>query len=65
MKIPTEGIDKVEAVTKPVRDKAGLKYETVASLKGVEHLDRFGRDHALLLVKTDGGSYNLDTIELP
>ncbi|HZY85602.1 MAG TPA: hypothetical protein VFE78_12280 [Gemmataceae bacterium] len=65
MKIPTEGIDKVEAVTKPVRDKAGLKYETIASLKGVEHLDRFGRDHALLLVKTGGGAYNLDTIELP
>jgi hypothetical protein len=64
MKIPTEGIDKVEAITKPVRDKAGLKYETLA-LKGVERLDAFDKDHALVLLKSGGGSYTLDTIALP
>ncbi len=65
MKIQTEGIDKVEAITKRVADKAGLKYETIQGVKGVEQMDRFDKDHALVLLKTGGGSYNLDTIELP
>jgi hypothetical protein len=65
MKIQTEGIDKAEAITKRIADKAGLKYETITGLKGVEHLDRFGADHALVLLKTGGGSYTLDTIALP
>ena len=65
MKIQTEGIDKVEAITKRVADKAGLKYETIQGVKGVEQMDRFDRDHALVLLKTGTGSYNLDTIELP
>ena len=65
MKIQTEGIDKIEAITKRVPDKAGLKYETIQGVKGVEQMDRFDRDHALVLLKTGTGSYNLDTIELP
>jgi hypothetical protein len=65
MKIQTEGIDKVEAITKRVPDKAGLKYETIQGVKGVEQMDRFDKDHALVLLKTGSGSYNLDTIELP
>jgi hypothetical protein len=65
MKIPTEGIDKVDAITAHVRDKAGQQYETVQSLKGVEHLDRFDKDHVLVLVKGPSGEYNLQTIELP
>jgi hypothetical protein len=65
MKIPTDGIDKVEPITKHVGDKAGLKYETVEGLKGVEHLDRFDKDHALVLIRTEGGNYNLQAIELP
>ncbi len=65
MKIPTEGIDRVEGITQRVADKAGLKYETIASLKGVQQLDRFDKDHALVLLRTDGGSLNLETVELP
>jgi hypothetical protein len=65
MKIPTEGIDKVEAITARVNDKAGLKYETIDSLKGVMHLGRFDKDHALVVKRTEGGNYNLETIELP
>ena len=64
MKIPTEGIDKVDPITKHVSDKAGQHYETVSSLKGVEQLDRFDKDHALILVRNDNG-YTLETIELP
>ncbi len=64
MKIPTEGIDKVEAITKPVKGKAGQGYETVASLKGVQHLDRFDKDHALVLIRSSDG-LKLETVELP
>jgi hypothetical protein len=65
MKIPTEGIDKVEAITAHVSDKAGQKYETIESLKGVQQLDRFDKDHAIVLIRTPSGEFNLDTIELP
>jgi hypothetical protein len=66
MKIPTEGIDKVDAITARVPGKAGQKYETVQSLKGVQHLDRFDKDHALVLIKNgQSGEYALETVELP
>jgi hypothetical protein len=65
MKIPTEGIDKVAGITKRVPDKAGQQYETIASLKGVEQLDRFDKDHALVLIHAPSGEYKLETIELP
>lgn len=65
MKIPTEGIDQAEAITKGVRGTAGLKYETIESLKGTEHLDGFDKDHALVLLRTPDKKLNLQTIELP
>jgi hypothetical protein len=64
MKIPTAGIDKVEAITSRVSGKAGATYETIQGLKGVVQLDRFDKDHVLILVHGDNG-YNLETIELP
>jgi hypothetical protein len=65
MKIPAEGIDKVEGIKEArVQDKAGVGYETITALKGVEQLDRFDKDHAILLVRADG-NLNLETIELP
>jgi hypothetical protein len=65
MKITTEGIGEIEGITKPVSDKAGLKYETMEALKGVQHLDRLDKEHAVLLIRKDGESLNLDTIALP
>jgi hypothetical protein len=64
MKIPTEGIDKAAGITEPVKDKAGVKYETIDALKGVEHLCRFDKDHCLL-IRNDNGSFSLETAELP
>jgi len=65
MKIPAEGIDKVDGIKEArVSDKAGVGYETITALKGVEQLDRFDKDHAILLVRADG-ALNLETIELP
>jgi len=67
MKVQTEGVDKAEAITKPIKGggKAGLPYETIADLKGVVHLDELDKDHAVILVQSQGGALNLETIALP
>lgn len=65
MKVNTEGIDKIEPITKKIAGTAGLKYDTIASLDGVEQLARFDKDHALVLIKTKSGARNLSTVELP
>jgi hypothetical protein len=65
MKIPTEGIDQAEAITKGVEGTAGLKYETIKALQGTEHLDAFDKDHALVLLRTPDKKLNLQAVELP
>jgi len=66
MKVPTEGIEKLEAINTPVKGgvPTGIKYDTVKELKGVEHLAKLDKEHALLLVKKDG-QLSLETIALP
>jgi hypothetical protein len=64
MKISLEGVGKAEGITSRIPDKAGLQYETITNLKGVEQLDRFDKDHAVVLVRSPAG-LALDTIELP
>jgi len=64
MKVSTEGIGSIEPITARVKDTAGLKYETVAGLKGVEQLDRLDATRAVLLVRNADG-LNLQTIPLP
>jgi hypothetical protein len=63
MKISTDTIEKQPALETKVADKAGLPYETIESLKGVEQLDKVGNANALLLVKN--GGLNLEVIALP
>jgi hypothetical protein len=65
MKITTDNIDKIEGITKPVAGKAGLPYETIESLKNVEHLAKLDKDNAVLLVRADSGALNLETVALP
>jgi hypothetical protein len=65
MKITTENIDKIEGITERISGTAGLTYQTVEELKGVEQLDKLDKDHALLLVRSEGGNANLQTIALP
>lgn len=65
MKITTENIDSVEGITAKVNGTRGLPYETIASLKGVEQLDRQDKDHALLLIRTEQGGMNLESVPLP
>ncbi len=72
MKIPTEGIDKVESISKRIGETAGLKAEKVPSLDNAVQLDAFDKDHVLVLrkIKVGAGStptfkYDLETVELP
>jgi len=64
MKIQTDNIDRSEGITTPIKDRAGQRYETIKSLKGVVQLDSLDSDHALILVQNGGGT-NLETIDLP
>jgi len=65
MKIPLEGVDTIAGITSRIPDKAGLKYETLKELAGVQKLDAYGQDHALILTRSAKGSLTLDTIDLP
>jgi hypothetical protein len=65
MKMSTAGIDKLEAIKSPVAQTAGLPYETLADLKGVQQLDRWNDGNAMLLVKNDSGSMDIRALALP
>lgn len=65
MKISTDNIGGIEGITNKINDKAGLSYDTIDSLQGVEQLDKLDNEHALLLVKSEGGSASLQTVPLP
>jgi hypothetical protein len=64
MKINTDTIEKQQGITERISGTAGLAYDTIKDLTGVEQLDRLGDAHALLLVKS-GDSLNLQAVALP
>ena len=65
MKIPTAAFAAATGITaKVVEGTAGVPFETLADLKGVEHLDRVGADKVAVLAKADTG-LSLRTIPLP
>ncbi|HEY6401209.1 MAG TPA: hypothetical protein VI479_07355 [Blastocatellia bacterium] len=65
MKIGADQIDKAESIAEPVPDKKGLSYDTVASLTGVDQLDRFDANHVVVLRRAEGGSLTLESLPLP
>ena len=67
MKIPTEGFADAVAVKTPVPDgnTAGVGYETIAQMTGVEQLDRLDDQRALLIARDDSGVANLEAVALP
>ena len=67
MKISTDQIEKSESIIAPVPDgaKKGLPYETIESWKGIEQLDSFDSKHALVLRRGEGGSLDLESMDLP
>ncbi len=65
MKIPTASFGTATGITAKVPEgTAGVPFETLADLKGVEHLDKVGSDKVAVLAKADTG-VSLRTIPLP
>lgn len=66
MKVTTDNIDTVESITARVGGggTAGVKYETIKSWQGIDQLDKFNDQLAIVVRKTESGS-NLETLPLP
>jgi hypothetical protein len=67
MKIPTASFAAAKPITAPVQEeKAGVGYETIASLQGVEQMDLFDTSRALVLSRASaGGALSVDLVPLP
>lgn len=65
MKIKTDEIEKVDGITSRIADKAGLPYDSLTELKGVEQLDRVNETTVAILSKSPEGNYKLTSMELP
>ena len=67
MKIPTEHFGHQAGLTEPVPDgnQAGISYETIAQLSGVEQLDLLDDDHIVVIARNEAGQANLEAVMLP
>src|SRR5262249_39555001 len=63
MRAPRAECGPAPPLTTAVKGTAGVKYETIAELKGVMQLDKLDNERAIILVKTDAG-LDLKTIPL-
>jgi hypothetical protein len=65
MKIDTSGLSNAEPITEKVRSEtAGVGYDTIDELQGVEQLDKIDDGHAVVLISRDS-HIDLETIHLP
>ena len=51
-------------ITTRIADKAGVGYETIASMTGIEQLDLLDATHSIVLARTPAG-LNLQAVVLP
>jgi hypothetical protein len=65
MKIQGDKLEGFPKITDKVADKAGVPYETIAELKGVDQLDRLDANTALMLVRSESGALDLKKLALP
>jgi len=63
MKLSADNLDTFQPITKQT-EPAGVPYETIADLKGVQQLDKFDDGSALVLMNS-GSSLDLRTVPLP
>jgi len=65
MKIPTEGFASAASITAPVTaETAGVPYEKITSMTGIQQLDLLDATHSVVLATTNAG-LNLTAVELP
>jgi hypothetical protein len=65
MKIATDGFAAASPITAPVSaETAGVPYETVKSMQGIEQLDLLDAQNSIVIAKT-GSAVNLQVVPLP
>ena len=64
MKFSADGLDTYKPITQSVADKAGVPYETIASMTGVVQMDQLDSQRAVILQRTVSG-LDLHTVALP
>jgi hypothetical protein len=65
MKIPTENFASATPITAPVSSEtAGIAYETISSMKGVEQLDQLDAQNSIVIARSETG-LNLQVVPLP
>ena len=65
MKIPTENFASATPITAPVSaETAGIAYETISSMKGIEQLDQLDAQNSIVIARSDTG-LNLQVVPLP
>jgi hypothetical protein len=65
MKIPTADFGTASGITAPVKtETAGIAYETIASMKGIEQMDLLDAQRSIVLARTPSG-LNLSAVALP
>lgn len=65
MKVPTSTFGDATGISTQIAGTAGVPFETVASMKGVQQLDLLDQTRALLLVQSTAGALNLEAVALP
>ena len=67
MKIPTDTFGSQAGLSDPVSGggTAGVAYETVSQMTGVEQLDLLDDQHAIVIARNDSGVANLEAVALP
>ena len=67
MKVTTSNLKDAQSITKRVSGgaSAGVRYETIKTLKGVTQLDRLNDTQAVILTRNDEGLQSVQTISLP
>ena len=64
MKIPTEGFASAAPITARVGGTAGVGYETIATMTGIEQMDLLDAQRSIVLART-AGALNLQAVPLP
>jgi hypothetical protein len=65
MKIPTDAFGSAAPITEPVKtETAGIAYERVASMTGIEQMDQLDAQRSIVLART-AGTLNLSAVPLP
>ena len=66
MKIPTSTFASAKAITTPVDEETGgVPFEKVASMTGIEQLDKLDDNNSIVIARTAAGGINLQVVPLP